>query len=128
MEQQHTVGDVADLDPFNLPDGCNDGTGMFIIPSAHRQVPYLVLPLHLDNIDPSGIPLMFCDDIHDPGQSSRSVLDVESHGETVTDTGLDIAAVHKTVDRLMGCKTGSIDRKSTRLNSSHVAISYAVFC
>src|SRR5437870_8498628 len=26
------------------------------------------------------------------------------------------------------CKTLSIDRKSTRLNSSHVAISYAVFC
>src|SRR5699024_12038936 len=24
--------------------------------------------------------------------------------------------------------TGSIDRKSTRLNSSHVSISYAVFC
>src|SRR5215510_9450707 len=26
------------------------------------------------------------------------------------------------------CRTGSRDRKSTRLNSSHVAISYAVFC
>src|SRR5690625_5872132 len=25
-------------------------------------------------------------------------------------------------------KTGNVDRKSTRLNSSHVAISYAVFC
>src|SRR5690554_7102826 len=25
-------------------------------------------------------------------------------------------------------KTGSLDRKSTRLNSSHVRISYAVFC
>src|SRR5437870_10429274 len=27
-----------------------------------------------------------------------------------------------------GQKHGRIDRKSTRLNSSHVAISYAVFC
>src|SRR5690625_6740518 len=27
-----------------------------------------------------------------------------------------------------GCKQWSADRKSTRLNSSHVAISYAVFC
>src|SRR5690625_6876002 len=27
-----------------------------------------------------------------------------------------------------GSGAGSIDRKSTRLNSSHVAISYAVFC
>src|SRR5436305_8555188 len=27
-----------------------------------------------------------------------------------------------------GCDTGAGDRKSTRLNSSHVRISYAVFC
>src|SRR5437899_6970925 len=26
------------------------------------------------------------------------------------------------------CNLGSIDRKSTRLNSSHLGISYAVFC
>src|SRR5690625_6751077 len=29
---------------------------------------------------------------------------------------------------LLGYPKGSVDRKSTRLNSSHVAISYAVFC
>src|SRR5690625_7121319 len=29
---------------------------------------------------------------------------------------------------LVLCVTGLLDRKSTRLNSSHVAISYAVFC
>src|SRR5690554_7120299 len=28
----------------------------------------------------------------------------------------------------LGCGTGHLDRKSTRLNSSHVRISYAVFC
>src|SRR3954463_12314187 len=27
-----------------------------------------------------------------------------------------------------GCKTCALDRKSTRLNSSHTIISYAVFC
>src|SRR5436305_4208497 len=27
-----------------------------------------------------------------------------------------------------GCQNGFVDRKSTRLNSSHVRISYAVFC
>src|SRR5690625_5515828 len=32
------------------------------------------------------------------------------------------------VDALTGAKMKSRDRKSTRLNSSHVAISYAVFC
>src|SRR5207253_9373419 len=30
--------------------------------------------------------------------------------------------------RQRGVRTDSVDRKSTRLNSSHVAISYAVFC
>src|SRR5690625_5630126 len=29
---------------------------------------------------------------------------------------------------MVGCPARCIDRKSTRLNSSHVAISYAVFC
>src|SRR5690625_6531851 len=32
------------------------------------------------------------------------------------------------VERLGGRKTIKLNRKSTRLNSSHVAISYAVFC
>src|SRR3989442_9726604 len=31
-------------------------------------------------------------------------------------------------DRPQGGRTAAIDRKSTRLNSSHVRISYAVFC
>src|SRR5438034_4839770 len=30
--------------------------------------------------------------------------------------------------RLAACRYESIDRKSTRLNSSHTVISYAVFC
>src|SRR6266480_5711622 len=28
----------------------------------------------------------------------------------------------------VGCRTSTADRKSTRLNSSHMSISYAVFC
>src|SRR5690349_23306272 len=31
-------------------------------------------------------------------------------------------------DQLIPLRAGEIDRKSTRLNSSHVEISYAVFC
>src|SRR5690606_28687186 len=38
------------------------------------------------------------------------------------DTGIFLTAVGDTKQRIMG------DRKSTRLNSSHVKISYAVFC
>src|SRR5690606_41761696 len=33
-----------------------------------------------------------------------------------------------TMESVGDCTTGAIDRKSTRLNSSHVKISYAVFC
>src|SRR6266496_2893976 len=40
--------------------------------------------------------------------------------------GVKTAAVHRIVDRLGPYL--ALDRKSTRLNSSHVEISYAVFC
>src|SRR5690625_5410863 len=36
--------------------------------------------------------------------------------------------VHPTTPRVLHWLTEVLDRKSTRLNSSHVAISYAVFC
>src|SRR3989442_11997541 len=37
--------------------------------------------------------------------------------------------VRMSISRLMGCQLKkAADRKSTRLNSSHVRISYAVFC
>src|SRR5437870_11509038 len=40
-----------------------------------------------------------------------------------------IEAVHgEVLHRVRGVTVKSLDRKSTRLNSSHVAISYAVFC
>src|SRR5438445_8266612 len=42
-----------------------------------------------------------------------------------------LASVKKTNKALMlheASRTGGIDRKSTRLNSSHANISYAVFC
>src|SRR5699024_12520660 len=38
---------------------------------------------------------------------------------------VDEAQIHATADEL---RNGEQDRKSTRLNSSHVSISYAVFC
>src|SRR5690554_2750775 len=40
--------------------------------------------------------------------------------------GLGVSVV--LVGALLAASTGIIDRKSTRLNSSHVRISYAVFC
>src|SRR5690242_20863543 len=40
----------------------------------------------------------------------------------------DVGVLHKTLDLLESLADGEPDRKSTRLNSSHMSISYAVFC
>src|SRR5690625_5850556 len=64
--------------------------------------------------------------IEDPGRFAR--LAAARKRRTVADTDgtmMIIAADHPARGAL---GVGSRDRKSTRLNSSHVAISYAVFC
>src|SRR5438132_6929288 len=47
-----------------------------------------------------------------------SVTELEADAETINGSGADIVWVG----------LGTPDRKSTRLNSSHTVISYAVFC
>src|SRR5690625_7089790 len=49
----------------------------------------------------------------------------EDHGAAVGEGGLAVGGDHHP---LAGGETVGLDRKSTRLNSSHVASSYAVFC
>src|SRR5690242_20986094 len=39
-----------------------------------------------------------------------------------------LTEVDATLERLLAVEAAVIDRKSTRLNSSHMSISYAVFC
>src|SRR5690625_6582681 len=58
--------------------------------------------------------------------SSRELDLLLSCGETIASVVLsnELQKHHITATAL----TGAQDRKSTRLNSSHVAISYAVFC
>src|SRR5256885_2977713 len=48
----------------------------------------------------------------------------EKPGQTLQATAL----VHEAYVRLVGSASDQTDRKSTRLNSSHLVISYAVFC
>src|SRR5699024_11307256 len=82
------------------------------------------------------LPICFLDEL---GEGSGALWDVhhpyrfndESIAQTIANLGGKIKYVHlkdsviekgKVSYRMMG------DRKSTRLNSSHVSISYAVFC
>src|SRR5690349_23632804 len=51
-------------------------------------------------------------------QQHRILGDHDPHG----------SSARTTVGPPSGLETESVDRKSTRLNSSHVEISYAVFC
>src|SRR5256885_6959272 len=50
----------------------------------------------------------------------------------VAEVGVELPAVVARADQLPGLvggdEQGALDRKSTRLNSSHLVISYAVFC
>src|SRR5690625_7019625 len=62
-----------------------------------------------------------------------SDLASDSDSSTVSDTvgsadAGDVAQALKADDRSSDTTPNEADRKSTRLNSSHVAISYAVFC
>src|SRR5437870_9719878 len=56
-----------------------------------------------------------------PGMFENRIIPVEAHGLKMMSIGLLVNEREPLVWR-------GPDRKSTRLNSSHVAISYAVFC
>src|SRR3712207_7883982 len=51
--------------------------------------------------------------------------DVQAHAEIVDGRGADVVVLQHD---LLVDGGGDLDRKSTRLNSSHANISYAVFC
>src|SRR5256885_4759504 len=55
---------------------------------------------------------------------------VECVGRKYTDRGVSKKSLFQSCDLVALCPTVEIqiDRKSTRLNSSHLVISYAVFC
>src|SRR5699024_6958129 len=68
---------------------------------------------HMESIFAVGVDEMSWDDLDDAHYDWPSVADVQAYRDKVRAQVLDI------IDQ---------DRESTRLNSSHVSISYAVFC
>src|SRR5688572_30863163 len=68
--------------------------------------------------------LEFLETFNDPAERAKRMKDIEHTGDRIT---------HDTIERLNRTfitpfDREDIDRKSTRLNSSHSQISYAVFC
>src|SRR5690606_40342135 len=61
---------------------------------------------------------------------TRKMTESEIRGEYERETGNVIVETFRERDpsRVLGVLVNQQDRKSTRLNSSHVKISYAVFC
>src|SRR5690606_10992683 len=110
--------------------------------AAHPDVQRIELFI----IDPCGVPrgkLLHRDELRaiytDGRPLPSSILGLTIRGEAVDATGVvwDVADADCRAFPLAGSlqvqpwrepATAQVDRKSTRLNSSHVKISYAVFC
>src|SRR5690625_6813734 len=58
----------------------------------------------------------------------ETIVTITAQHREMLDQVLDIFKIEPDFDLNIMKKGQSLDRKSTRLNSSHVAISYAVFC
>src|SRR5699024_12042405 len=58
----------------------------------------------------------------------ESAITFHPHVSAILNITPDHLDRHKTMECYIAVKESITDRKSTRLNSSHVSISYAVFC
>src|SRR5690625_6310387 len=58
------------------------------------------------------------------------LIDIDPQSNSTSGLGIEAKSVSTSIYEVMvgGADISETDRKSTRLNSSHVAISYAVFC
>src|SRR5690625_7079061 len=93
----------------------------------------------LAGVSVSGIPSIVSNRVvriqsHDPGSSSsscsyfeKSIVPLNSGPVVPLGSGMHETVVSERQANKTAVRYGNLDRKSTRLNSSHVAISYAVF-
>src|SRR5439155_15448315 len=102
---------------FEAVTGKKPFEGESVIKSLHMVV-YEPAPLIAD-FNPSA-----------PAELQRIVRrclakDPDDRYQTIKDVAIELKELRR---ELQGAGVDTTDRKSTRLNSSHVAISYAVFC
>src|SRR5699024_12092435 len=62
------------------------------------------------------------------GTNLQALIDAQSQGVLKSGKIALVISNHRDAYALTRAENAGIDRKSTRLNSSHVSISYAVFC
>src|SRR5437773_3624377 len=74
---------------------------------------------------PTSPPVVYSLSLHDALPIWRSVRCARPRCADVLHAVGRCASLHRGA---LGCDTRTVDRKSTRLNSSHITISYAVFC
>src|ERR1035441_874874 len=63
-------------------------------------------------------------------EAGAQIIGTPEHPDAADVWGADVVVkiAPPDAEEIRGLGSGSIDRKSTRLNSSHLGISYAVFC
>src|SRR5690625_5556169 len=80
-----------------------------------------------DLVDEEELGLDLPEDISLVGNAKGNRSNLAVNAELITSQGNAIAKGHWINEKGIDF-SADVDRKSTRLNSSHVAISYAVFC
>src|SRR5690606_41986031 len=103
---------LVDVVALSLPSTARQ----YVVFVSHRRPPHELYPLSLHDALPISSKY-FSFSIHLDGPR-------EEHDLAVCRNGVYDIAVRATKAAI----DGNVDRKSTRLNSSHVKISYAVFC
>src|SRR5438067_7090760 len=86
---------------------------------------------HLDSLFLSNAPArteIYTVSLHDALPISDQLADVWNDWRQRRSTLVTLRAQLRTAEAQEKERSEAVDRKSTRLNSSHVSISYAVFC
>src|SRR5690606_41910013 len=99
---------------------------VLLLSLRHVSAPTALYPLSLHDALPIFFPTAARQDDRNSSSKDRPARSAATSGEPVFPCGARDRPPSRT--RRVRRRSRCLDRKSTRLNSSHVKISYAVFC